>query len=299
MSLIRRKNSDAYPARANGLPLSFLHCGLVVFAFAALVLLVSLVFGQTSGIGKMPAPGASVDSQKRRPRQQSFSPALVASGRSLFLQNCSFCHGRDAGGGESGPDLTRSTLVAKDVRGNRIAPVVLNGRPGKGMPAFNMPDMQIAALVAFIHAQRDKALTQQGGRRGVDVADLQTGNAAAGKQFFYGAGGCSLCHSPAGDLAGIASKYQGLQLEERMLYPDGASSKVTVTLRDGQVASGTLAYQDEFTLGLRDAAGYYHSWPVSVIKYSIDSPVQAHVKLLGKYTDADIHNLMAYLQTLH
>jgi cytochrome c oxidase cbb3-type subunit III len=236
--------------------------------------------------------------QKRRPSQQSFSPARVASGHSLFLQNCAFCHGRDAGGGESGPDLTRSKLVAEDVNGNHIGSVIRNGRPGKGMPAFNMSETQIADLVAFIHSQRAKAETQKGGRRGVDVADLQTGNIQAGKQFFYSAGGCARCHSPTGDLAGIASRYQGLQLEEQMLYPRGAQSKVTVTLPSGQVMTGTLAYRDEFTLGLRDAAGYYHSWPVGDIKYSIDSPVQTHAALLAKYTDADIHNLMAYLQTL-
>jgi cytochrome c oxidase cbb3-type subunit 3 len=27
--------------------------------------------------------------------------------------------------------------------------------------------------------------------------------------------------------------------------------------------------------------------------------VNAHVELFSKYTDADVHNLMAYLQTLH
>ncbi|MCU1234993.1 MAG: cytochrome c class, partial [Candidatus Solibacter sp.] len=36
------------------------------------------------------------------------SPELVKSGESLFLQQCAFCHGRDTGGGEDGPDLTRS-----------------------------------------------------------------------------------------------------------------------------------------------------------------------------------------------
>jgi cytochrome c oxidase cbb3-type subunit III len=246
----------------------------------------------------MGALPASATPQKRRPAEQSFPPALVASGHSLFLQKCAFCHGRDAGGGESGPDLTRSMLVARDVKGNQISLVVRNGRPGKGMPAFNISETQIAALVAFIHAQRAQAETQKGGRRGVDVADLQSGNARAGKLFFNGAGGCARCHSPAGDLAGIASRYHGLQLEERMLYPADAPSKVTVTLRSGQVVTGSLAYQDEFTLGLRDAAGYYHSWPVRDVKYRIDSPVEAHVELLGKYTDAEIHNIMAYLQTL-
>ena len=41
---------------------------------------------------------------------QPISPALIESGQTLFLQDCAFCHGRDAGGGETGPDLTRSKL---------------------------------------------------------------------------------------------------------------------------------------------------------------------------------------------
>lgn len=228
----------------------------------------------------------------------SYSPAMVESGQSLFIQHCAFCHGRDAEGGETGPDLTQSKLVASDVNGDKIGFVVRNGRPAKGMPAFNLPQEAINALAAFIHSQKAKADSQQGGRRGVDPADLRTGNAEAGKAYFYGAGKCSSCHSPTGDLAGIALRYQGLHLEERMLYPRGAQSSAEVTLPSGKVVSGTLAYLDEFTVGLRDKSGFYHSWPVSKVKYVVHSPVDAHVELLGKYTDADIHNLMAYLQTL-
>ena len=58
-----------------------------------------------------------------------------------------------------------------------------------------------------------------GGRRGVEVSDLQTGNVEAGRQYFNGAGTCSTCHSPTGDLAGIADRRKGLDLLERMLYP--------------------------------------------------------------------------------
>jgi cytochrome c oxidase cbb3-type subunit III len=227
-----------------------------------------------------------------------YSPDLVQSGSLLFRQDCSFCHGRDAGGGESGPDLTRSKLVTADVGGDRIGAVVRNGRLDKGMPRFNYSDQQIASLVAFIHSQQIIALTQKGGRRGVDVSDLQTGNVEAGKQYFEGAGGCSTCHSPAGDLAGIASRYKGLELEEQMLYPKHPKSKVTVTLTSGQAIAGTLAYLDEFTVGLTDSTGAYRSWRTGDVKYKLDEPVNAHVELFGKYTDADIHNLMAYLQTL-
>jgi cytochrome c oxidase cbb3-type subunit 3 len=224
---------------------------------------------------------------------------MATAGGALFQQNCAFCHGRDAGGGETGPDLTRSKLVTADVGGDKIGDVVLHGRVEKGMPAFsNLSSDQIANLVAFIHSQQTKAMSQSGKRKGVDVSDLQTGNVEAGKAYFNGAGGCSKCHSPTGDLAGVASRFEGLQLEERMLYPRDVKSKVTVTLPSGKTISGTLAYLDEFTVALRDADGAYHSWKTSEVKYAVDAPVEAHVELFPKYTDDDIHNLMAYIQTL-
>ena len=83
-----------------------------------------------------------------------------------------------------------------------------------------------------------------------------------------------------------------------MLYPKHAKSKVEVTLASGQTISGTLAYLDEFTVGLVDADGVYHSWHTAGVHYKVDEAVNAHVELFSKYTDDDIHNLMAYLQTL-
>jgi len=228
---------------------------------------------------------------------KSYSPDLIQQGSALFARDCSFCHGRDASGGESGPDLTRSKLVTQDVDGDKIGPVVRNGRPEKGMPPFNVSDAQIAALMAFIHTQQRTATARKGGRKGVDVADLQTGTIEAGKQYFNGAGGCATCHAPTGDLAGIASRFEGLALEEQMLYPKNAKSKVTVS-HAGQTIAGTLEYLDEFTVGLVDATGVYRSWRTADVQYKVDAPVNAHVDLFVKYTDADIHNLMAYLQTL-
>jgi cytochrome c oxidase cbb3-type subunit 3 len=219
-------------------------------------------------------------------------------GESLFVQNCAFCHGRDAGGGEEGPDLTRSKLVAGDVGGDKIGVVVLNGRPEKGMPSFKLGDQEVKDLAAYIHARKALAESQKGGRRGVEVADLQTGNPEAGKRYFNGAGNCGQCHSPTGDLAGIASRFEGLKLEERLLYPHGAVARISVILPNGEKLSGKLAYQDEFHIGMRDANGWYHSWPVNSVKFTIDAPADAHAELLAKYTDNDIHNLMAYLQTL-
>ena len=269
---------------------------LSLFTFAAAVCCVP------SSIGQEPVAAKAV-------AESPASAEQVQAGKSLFAAQCAFCHGRDAGGGESGPDLMASTLVEQDVRGDKIGPVVRNGRPGK-MPAFgNVDEQQLAALVAFIHDR--KANAKEGRRRTVDVADLQTGNAEAGMRYFNGAGECAKCHSPSGDLAGIAGTFQGLELLRRMLYhepesgPVGRASEstkgiptVTVTLRSGQAISGKLAYQDEFTVGLIDAAGWYRSWPVTQVRFTVMDPLQAHAKQLRKYTDQDMHDVLAYLQTL-
>lgn len=243
------------------------------------------------------APGNQVQ-QNTPAAAKTYPPGLVESGATQFRQDCSFCHGREATGGETGPDLTRSRLVRADVDGDKIGPVIRNGRPEKGMPPFDRSDQQIASLVAFIHTQQNAQQGRGGGRKGVDPADLQTGNAEAGKKYFEGPGGCASCHSPTGDLAGIASRYKGLELEHQMLYPQRAKSKVTVTLGSGEAITGTLAYLDEFTVALTDAGDNYRSWRIRDVQYKVDAPVKAHAEQFSKYTDADIHNLMAYLQTL-
>jgi len=262
-----------------------------------------LLWGTLAGVlwlGRSLSPYvAEGQSASTRATGQTLTPekaAHIEAGNTSFQQKCAFCHGRDAGGGESGPDLTRSKLVMDDVNGNKIADVVRNGRAGR-MPPFDLGGPEMENIVAFIHSQEQKA-AMAGKRKGVDVSDLQTGNVAAGKQYFDGAGTCSKCHSASGDLAHIATKYQGLQLEERMLYPRDAKSKATVTLASGETLTGIVQYHDEFTLGIVLQDGTYRSWPVTKIKYKIDSPHQAHVELFSKYTDDDIHNLMAYLQTL-
>jgi len=223
---------------------------------------------------------------------------LAKAGGALFQQNCAFCHGRDAMGGETGPDLTQSKIVLADVSGDKISQVVREGRIEKKMPAFNFSSQELSSLAAFIHTQVLAAAAHKGGRRGVTVADLQTGNVEQGKSYFNGAGGCAKCHSPTGDLAGVATRFEGLHLEERMLYPWGAKSTLTVTLPSGQVVKGTLAYQDEFTVALRDESGTYRSWSVDRVKFTVDDPAEAHAAQFPKYTDDDVHNLMAYLQTL-
>ena len=69
-------------------------------------------------------------------------------------------------------------------------------------------------------------------------------------------------------------------------------------LGSGQVVTGRLAYRDEFTIALTDADGWYRSWPASDVTFTVDDPLEAHAAQLGKYTDDDMHDVLAYLQTL-
>ena len=224
--------------------------------------------------------------------------STVEAGGRVFAAQCAFCHGRDATGGDSGPDLTRSALVRDDVRGDKLAPVIRDGRVDKGMPAFRLSDADLAAVVAFLHDPKGTP-ESPGARRSVDVADLRTGNAEAGRQYFAGAGGCSSCHSPTGDLAGIANRFKGLELLQRMLYPsNGRGATATVRLPSGDTISGTLAYRDEFTIAVTDASGRYRSFPTGAVTFSVNNPLDAHASQLAKYTDDDMHNVLAYLQTL-
>jgi cytochrome c oxidase cbb3-type subunit 3 len=141
-----------------------------------------------------------------------------------------------------------------------------------------------------------------GGRRSVEPADLATGNAADGRAYFNGAGGCAKCHSPTGDLRGIAKRFEGLALLQRMLYPAGqpqpAPPKAIFTLPSGQTVTAPLAAEDEFSVTIYDPLGARQTYSKDDVKVKIDDPMSAHFVQLGKYTDAAMHNVYAYLATL-
>jgi len=65
---------------------------------------------------------------KQKPTTGSKYPAeLVEQGATLFQQRCAFCHGRDATGGESGPDLTRSNWWPGMWMERRLGPLCATG----------------------------------------------------------------------------------------------------------------------------------------------------------------------------
>lgn len=232
-------------------------------------------------------------------------PAAFQRGIKTYAQYCSGCHGVAAKGGPGAPDLIHSLLVLNDEKGNLIAPVIREGRPDKGMPKLNLTEPQIADIVAWLHVRTYSA----GHRATYTFGNVVTGDVQKGQVYFQSK--CSGCHSTTGDLAGIGKKYDSLSLQTRWLQPRGPSRRgrpsapistratptVKVTLPSGDVVSGKLDHIDDFAVSLRDADGHFRSFSreVAGTKVEVQDPLQAHTDLLRVYTDADIHNVTAYL----
>ena len=225
-------------------------------------------------------------------------PAEAKKGEPLYKNNCASCHGEN-GRGAQGPNLIRSVVVLHDENDEEIGAVIKNGRAG-GMPPFpQLTPAEIHSISQFLKMQVELAAnrgtyTQTYG----DLRNKVTGDAAAGKAFFDG--NCASCHSPTGDLAKIGGKFQqAAQLQQRFLWPVASGpTMVTVTLANGEKVSGALLKWDDFNVSLRDGAGNYRSFAMGAVKVKVDDKLDGHRKLLSKYTNADIHNLTAYLVTL-
>jgi cytochrome c oxidase cbb3-type subunit 3 len=194
-----------------------------------------------------------------------------------------------------------SSLVRHDKDGDLIGGVVRDGRPAKGMPAFSLPPAEVSDLVNYLHARVAELDRRSAGKPPSTYAleHLLTGNADAGKQFFNGQGGCSGCHSVTGDLAGIASKYPPVELQTRFLYPQDVKQTADIQLASGERLKGMVAHADAFTIAIYDEKGWYHSWPRDSVSATIHDPLSAHRRLLDRYTEPDVHNVFAFLETLH
>ena len=250
-------------------------------------------------------------------QQQALTPvadaAAVGRGEKLLADQCGFCHGANARGGSGGPDLTRSALVQTDDEGRQLAEFLAAGRPDKGMPRFDLPRAQVSDLAAFLHA----AIYANSNRRLYKILDIVVGDAKAGQAYFNGAGRCSSCHSPTGDLKSVGAKYEPATLQGRLLLPRGreraagspvvpmyadpTALRVTVTPPSGESVSGGLVRLTDFEVTLFDAgAGRTRTWLRNgeVPKVTVTDPLQAHVDHLTKWTDADMHNMTAYLAGL-
>lgn len=224
-------------------------------------------------------------------------PVVYERGKQFYAAKCGFCHGSNAtGGAAGGTNLIRSEAVNHDINGEVIGPIVLNGRPEKGMPKFTLEGTELGDIVTFLHARNREVRYRQL----YQTQNILTGSVRAGQAYFNGKGRCYACHSVQGDLAGIAKKYTLENLLHTFLYPrwSPVPVEVTVTMRTGKAFSGTLVHVDEFDVAFRDSAGIYHSFARQNIKVDIHDPRAAHAELLRQYTDNDVHDILAYLETL-
>ncbi|HKO16930.1 MAG TPA: cytochrome c [Gemmatimonadaceae bacterium] len=274
----------------------------------------STTSGRTAGNPGNPGTPANVARVGRPPDYPARPPAppeQLARGQQLFQSNCSFCHGSDARGGETGPNLVRAQVVLDDQHGELISQIVQNGIPGKGMPKFALSTAEIADIAAWLHHQ---PLSDRGEPSRLDIL---VGSSSAGESYFNGAGGCTQCHSVTGDLAGIGSKYDPKTIQN-LIVSGGAGMRfgrreagsappprvppvtVTVTLPSGETVKGDLDHLSAFAVALREPDGTYRSFARhdSIPKVVVTNPLQWHVDMLSRWKDSDIHNLTAYLATL-
>jgi mono/diheme cytochrome c family protein len=256
-----------------------------------------------AGLGAILAHGQQT---KRIP---DFDQAAVDRGQQVFTTTCGFCHGANAKGGESGPDLIRSVLVLDDEAGKDIGALLKAGRPDQGMPKFDMTPQQVSDIATFLH----KRIIDAAFRQTYTVLNVLTGNAKAGEDYFNGAGGCAACHSATGDLKGIGSRFEPEVLQTRMILPprrvgNGPGSEnsplrvsATVTVAPGKAFSGVLVRMTDFDVTIKDSSDAVRTFSRITEdnpKIERKDPLQGHMDMLSKWKDSDMHNVTAYLVTL-
>ncbi len=230
-------------------------------------------------------------------------------GKATYIAQCITCHGPKGRGTDQGADLVRSLVVLHDRYGDQLGPFLLKGHPTQsGVPSSTFTQSQILDLSHFLHQKVEDTLRTGPYNK---VLNVLTGDPKAGEAYFNGPGKCSACHSPTGDLAGIATKYEPAVLQLKMVFPQtvafgrritaGAKNPVTITVTtpSGERVTGVLLEMDDFNVSLREPSGTYRTFQrTSDLKIETHDPYAAHVALLDQYRNQDIHNLVAYLETL-
>jgi cytochrome c oxidase cbb3-type subunit III len=241
--------------------------------------------------------------------------AAADRGKAVWNVECVSCHGSQARGTDNGSNLIRSVVVLRDRYGNGLGPFLRKGHPlQSGKPATSVTDAQITDLAHFLRQRVNDAMR---GSPLFRVQNVLTGDPKAGAEFFNGPGKCVTCHSATGDLAGIARRYEPVDLQQRMMFPGtgrgggaargrGAAAvssrsavTVTVTAPSQPAVTGVLVQMDDFIVTLREATGEYRTFRRTPgVKVEKNDPLAAHVALLDTITDKQMHDLVAYLETL-
>jgi len=266
-----------------------------------------------------PRPAGDVQDPPRFPAHQRppASPEMLERGKAQYAGLCSACHGADARGGQlGGPNLLRSQLVLDDKDGELIIPVVQKGRPGPPpMPPLPVADEEIKAIGAWLHSLQAQGTNQGGPPPGPETElNILVGDARAGEAFF--ATQCASCHSTSGDLQGIATRAPSPMTLQNLwvsggvnrgrgparVAPNSGSKPVTatVTAASGEKVSGRLLRFDDFlvTIGLEDGTTRTMRRAGNVPRIEVQDPLAKHRELLGVLTNANMHDVTAFLSTL-
>ncbi len=256
------------------------------------------------------AAAVTVRAQEKNPFSGDAKAAKV--GESQFRANCAFCHGLGARGGGRGPDLTR----AQKRHGNADADLfrtINEGVPGTAMPqngatqqGVGMTEEEIWQVISYIRSVQAKAPAQI------------PGNAAHGKELFYGSATCSTCHMIEGkggrlgpDLSTTGSARSTDYLVESVRNPSrrlaqGISEAmkefsqeyetVTVVTAEGTKFMGVVLNEDHFTLQMMDTREQLHLFE----KGKLRSLEKSRESLMPAYdqkmlSDKDLQDLIAYL----
>jgi cytochrome c oxidase cbb3-type subunit 3 len=256
------------------------------------------------------AAAVRVRAQEKNPFAGDAQAAKI--GESQFRANCAFCHGLGARGGGRGPDLTR----AQKRHGNADADLfrtINEGVPGTAMPpngatqqGVGMTEEEIWQVISYIRSVQAKAPAQI------------PGNAAHGKELFYGSAACSTCHMIQGkggrlgpDLSTTGSARSTEYLVESMRNPSrrlaqGISEAmkefsqeyetVTVVTAEGTKLMGVVLNEDHFTLQMMDTREQLHLFE----KDKLRSLEKSRESLMPAYdpkmlSDKDLQDLIAYL----
>jgi cytochrome c oxidase cbb3-type subunit III len=303
---------------------------VLLLASLCLVCATSRLAAQRGGSGRAGRGVVGIGNSPPSPTSgASFDSAQVARGEKTFGEKCASCHRANARGGTgkgiAEVDLLRSPMVLDDLGGREIGEFLKFGRPEKNMPKFDLTTEENSDIAAFLHRQITAA-----SERGTYVRlNVLSGDPKAGEAFFNGpVGKCSTCHSATGDMKGLAAKsnndastIQGLIVgggaaggrggrgrggaaaaadPAASPTPSKTATTATVTMKSGETFTGLPVQVTDFIVVIQPSSGPIKSfvrqgdWP----KVELHNPLQAHVDLLPKYTDADIHNLAAYLVSL-
>jgi cytochrome c oxidase cbb3-type subunit 3 len=239
-------------------------------------------------------------------------PAAADRGRKVWASECIDCHGTQARGGDKGPNLVRSVIVLRDRYGSQIGPFLKKGHKlQSGTPSANLTDAQIQDLAHFLRQKVNDGLR---GSPLFQVQNILTGDPKAGAAYFTGEGKCTTCHSPTGNLAGIGGRLEPVDIQQRFLFPAtgrggrgrGAPAgpsptavRVAVTPASGTPVTGVLVQMDDFYVTLRDAEGGLRTIRRGpTVKVEKTDPLAFHNELLDKITDKNMHDVVAYLETL-